>query len=518
MRASDMSPLEKTMEIQQLKLLAGRVRALLEQSNHPVGHSQSLDLVAALPGLRNWPEVVAFPERVNAFALDGAAASRLAFRLKKKFDVDLQPDEVWTALSMSPSAANDAPQIWPTGPTPGVYVTTSQEAINALLERYEEATDGALVYAERAGNHWEGAIDLGEGGLWSSGLHRVPSGTLLVVGPLELNQESWDDSARRLEMACLRVQVTGHRVAVLIETLTPDAMCEDCRVLVRSIQKEGDDCDTALTGIISGSGEMERREPFARPRQAPKRIKSVATVDSIPLVVRPALQEAIAKRPFGLLLFGSEVIQTHHAIDFVAASLTLTEHAGPAARIMPRSRSTPAKDWLVPEAIKQLPFLPSIESAYDQGFRRMIFTPGYSNSEVLIKFPDVLFIGGTYGFDVSSVFMSALRGGSLCGEEDLLKAVIAILGVIPLPTKRDVAVASDLFVMPAVGAKQPKKFDDILKFLEANRAVRWQDELGRLLDTGTVTAAAIRKAAPRSEAVKDLLAQRKKGVPSGTRH
>ena len=51
------------MDIQQLKLMAGRVRGLLEQSKHTIGHNQSLDLIAALPGLRNWPEVQAFPDR-----------------------------------------------------------------------------------------------------------------------------------------------------------------------------------------------------------------------------------------------------------------------------------------------------------------------------------------------------------------------------------------------------------------------------------------------------------------------
>lgn len=54
------------MDIPQLKLLAGRVRGLLQQSSRPVGHSQSLDLIAALPGLRNWPEVMAFQDRVSA--------------------------------------------------------------------------------------------------------------------------------------------------------------------------------------------------------------------------------------------------------------------------------------------------------------------------------------------------------------------------------------------------------------------------------------------------------------------
>ena len=61
------------MDIQQLKLLAERVRVLLQKYNHTVGYNQSLDLIAALPGLRNWPEVQAFPDRVVDCALDGAS-------------------------------------------------------------------------------------------------------------------------------------------------------------------------------------------------------------------------------------------------------------------------------------------------------------------------------------------------------------------------------------------------------------------------------------------------------------
>lgn len=168
------------MDVPQLKLLAGLVRALLEQHNVPVGYSQSLDLIASLAGLRNWPEVNAFPDRVAACNLDQGSGNRLAYRLKSKHGLDLSPQEIVEALSPPGIAANvHAPTVWPSGPGPGVYVTTSQDAINALLNRYEEATDGELVYAEGAGSHWEGSIDLGEYGLSSGGLSRVPSGTLL---------------------------------------------------------------------------------------------------------------------------------------------------------------------------------------------------------------------------------------------------------------------------------------------------------------------------------------------------
>lgn len=355
----------ESMDVQQLQLLAGRIRDLLLQSNRPIGHNQSLDLIAALPGLRNWPEVKAFPTRVLACQLDEPAAARLGFRMGRKFDLQLSPSEILSALDpMSSGRSDTIPEIWPSGPDPGVYLTTSQAAIDALLARYEEATDGALVYAERAGSHWEGSIDLGEGGLWSHGLSRVPSGTLLIVGPIELDQQSWEDAAQHLEMACLKAQISGLRVAVLIESPTPQDICEDAYSLVMEAQEEGDDCDEALMGIVTEQGELVRRTPFRNSWPPISSVSAAASTDAIPSEVLPLLRAALKGRRTGMLLFGSFQIQTHFAIDLVAAGLALTDHLGPAARIMSRHRSTPAKDWLVPEAIRALPFLPSIQSAY----------------------------------------------------------------------------------------------------------------------------------------------------------
>lgn len=498
------------MDIQQLKLLAGRVRGLLEQSHHSIGHNQSLDLIAALPGLRNWPEVQAFPDRVAACELDVASAGRLAFRFKKKFGLEFSPQATLAALS-PPGTEKPAraPQIWPTGPAPGVYITDSQDAINALLERYEEATDGALVYAERAGNHWEGSIDLGEGGLWSNGLQRVPSGTLLVVGPLELNQQSWNDSSSHLEMACMIAQGSGHRVAVLIDTPAPHVMLEDVQLMVRSVQSEGDDCDAALLGVVTADGELRQRQPFAAPRPAPKQTRSVATVEAVPSSVLAVLKKAVEKRTAGLLLFGSSEIDEHPAVEFVVASLALTEHAGPAARIMPRHRSTPAKDWLVPEAIKQLPFLPSIESAYEQGYRRMVFAPSYTPSELLLECSkDVLLISGTYGSDVDDIFMSVLRSGGLRKEGDLLAEVIAILGVKIVPTKRGTALISDLYLQPQDKLAMPTNFEAMLEHLRSNRVFMWEHEMERLLSAGDMTITAVKKALSRNRAVADFLSRR----------
>lgn len=48
--------LGESNDTQQLKLLAEPIHGLFHPSHPSLGHDQSLDLVAPLPGLRNWPE------------------------------------------------------------------------------------------------------------------------------------------------------------------------------------------------------------------------------------------------------------------------------------------------------------------------------------------------------------------------------------------------------------------------------------------------------------------------------
>ncbi|WP_454914442.1 hypothetical protein [Variovorax gossypii] len=86
------------MDLPTLKLLAARVRGLLEQSHHRIGHNQALDLIAALPGLRNWPEVKAFPDRVAACQLDEVSATRLGTQLKYRFGLDMAAPSLLSSL------------------------------------------------------------------------------------------------------------------------------------------------------------------------------------------------------------------------------------------------------------------------------------------------------------------------------------------------------------------------------------------------------------------------------------
>jgi hypothetical protein len=498
------------MDTQQLKLLAEQVRGLLQQSNHSIGHSQSLDVIAALPGLRNWPEVQAFPNRVAACELDLASTHRLSFRLKRKFEVDLPANELLTALAPSDTnVQRNAPQIWPAGPAPGVYLTTSQGAIDALIQRYEEASDGALFYADGTAGSTDDSIPIGDYGLWSNGLSRVPSGTLVVVGPIELDQQSWKSSSERLEMACLDALLADHRVAVLVETPMPENLCEDALLMVGTIQPDGADNETALLGIVTDDGEMERRVPFAKSRPLPVVVPAISMPDALPRSTRAALASVLAQHRTGLVMFGSDNITEHSAIELTAAALALTEHAGPVARIMPRHRSTPSKDWDVPEAIKQIPYLPSVESAYTQGYRRFVIDPLYIKADVLIEYgANALFLANIYDSSVEKVFMSAVRFSHPDDYAEMLSMVVAILGVKPMPTKRGEVTASDLYVAGDHLVPTTVDYDDVDAFLRDHRVIRWQDEMDALLNKKVISQATLKKLFQRDQGVKDFLAER----------
>lgn len=502
------------MDVPQLKLLAGLVRGLLEQHKVPIGHSQSLDVIASLPGLRNWPEVMAFPNRVAATELNLTAMGRLAYRLKSRYKLEFQPPALLKAL-VPPDVREPevAPEIWPSGPRPGVYIATSQEAINALLANYSEATDGALVYAERAGNHWEGSIDLDEQGLWSYGLQRVPSGTLLVLGPLHLNQQSWDDCASRLWMACIRAIESGHRVAVLMDTPTPEDLLADVQLAVEMRQVEGEDGLDALTGVVSDDGQLLAQIPFAPPRSWPTPVPNTATHEAIPAVVLPHLQQALSKRQVGILVAGTTVINDNWwAIDLVTSLLAVTKDLGMPCRIMPRKRSTPAKDFLVPEPVNALPFLPSVEAAYAQGYRRMIVDPSHSDIELLDAYADdVLFICGAYGPDVEEALRGVAGIGFFHKEHKLLKHLIAVFAVAHLDRNGEVAArVCDMYV-PDSNNPPPEgaAYGALSSAIRAARVLRWEEQVVPLLDSKAVSLAALKKEFRRCHELEEFLANRK---------
>ena len=152
---------------------------------------------------------------------------------------------------------------------------------------------------------------------------------------------------QNLPQGCIKSGECQPTHAVIVGTLCPGTDC----VVVGELPPEF----LSYREDLLHGGELKARTPFAGAWPQIVQTGPVATTDDLPAPLLAPLRNALIGRTSGLLMFGSSVITDHCAIDLVAASLALVKHVGPAARIMPRHRSTPAKDWMVPEAICQRP-------------------------------------------------------------------------------------------------------------------------------------------------------------------
>ncbi len=356
------------MDTQILKVFAERLHAHLEQHHLSLKHGQTLDLVAAIPGLRNWPEVNAFPAKVAVVQWNSNSAERLARRIASRYSLNFPPEELLLALAPSPASLL---QVWPDGPEPGVYVTTSQEAVDAAIAKYEAATDGALLFAENAGRSAEGAIDLGEYGLFSRGMDRLPSGTLVVVGPLPMTQESWEDNRDRLTTAAGLAYASSLRIIVLVDTPLPDNLHSDITLL---LSDEGDGSDGELAdvlGVVTETGDLRVVQPFVDHRVEPDNTQPFTTKERLPMPLENALRLAVEKRPYGIIVLGVTPGDNARKAQLEAV-LPLTEYAGPAVRIQPTFRSGYGKDDTpLSSHFVGLPIFPSIESAYAPGLPQL---------------------------------------------------------------------------------------------------------------------------------------------------
>jgi hypothetical protein len=497
------------MDVQQLKLLAGRLRGLLEQQNHELTHGQSLDVIAALPGLRNWPEVMAFPLRVAESELTETATSRLSRRLRSRFGVEADP--LVLLQSLDPEVRTERPglpELWPSGPDAGIYVTTSQKAIEALMRNYDDATDGAPLYAESAGDRFDSAIDLGEQGLWSQGLSRVPSGTLIVVGPIEMTQEEWESNTQRLQQACLHVHLSGHRVAVLFHTPAPDQLHSDALLLVKSDDPVMDDLHEAFKGVVTDDGDLLTVTPFVPSLAKPVVVPSPEPEVALPPAVVAELKAAVARQPYGIIVLGSNEFKAPRAV-LLESLLSLTDAAGPVARIRPDHRHDFDGDPPLSDRFAGVPVMPSVESAYAHGYKRMVIENGYGASEHLLKYgKDVCFLVGAFSAEVEGAFMSAMSPRDL-DKPETLEHLIAVIGVARFVTKKGDHFVSDMFVNPGGPTPAGERFEAIVEYLNVNRVLRWQDGLEDLLVRKLVSVAQVKKDCPNHHTVLAYLGQRK---------
>ena len=139
------------MDTQKLKEFAKHLRACLERHNLTIKHCQALDLIAAIPDLRNWSEVNAFPAHVATAQWDDHSADRLAQRIAKLHGLSLSTDELRQALE--PVFANGLTQPPIIDIMFRALLTGDQSALDDLAtHRAAECVDlRALICTEQAG-------------------------------------------------------------------------------------------------------------------------------------------------------------------------------------------------------------------------------------------------------------------------------------------------------------------------------------------------------------------------------
>lgn len=488
------------MDIAQLKLLASRVRALLAEHNVTVGHNQSLELVTALSGLQNWAQLNSFPERVKASEITQSSLSRLATRIERKHNIWLSPVVLRQALEAAPgqtgygtaSLSPSAPEVWPAGPARGVYVTTSREALDALLERYDQASDGSLAFAEATADmQGENVIELGEFGLSSTGLSKVPSGTLLVIGPLRLNEEDWEDSAGRLEWGCLRALNEGFRVAVLVETPQPELLHHDVELAVRGAAPPGDTCVLMLQGDVREGGHLVQCSPFVPPAMlSPSSALGPGSADVLPERVRAALSAKLEKRHAGVLFLGEYAMSADFGLLMVEAALGLSESLGPACRVQFRRRAPSSQSSRIAANLENLPLVSSVASARAQGYRRIVVDNAELGVRGLLPYAsDMLFLVRFSAYCVEDVLQRAWNlGGPSMNTSTLEHFFGAVLGAQVQGTERvcslwDMCLVDKDSIAPLLAHNDPNRLEQALL---DQRQIQWERELEELAAQGEV--------------------------------
>ncbi|WDZ97346.1 hypothetical protein Herbaro_06030 [Herbaspirillum sp. WKF16] len=383
------------MDIQQLKLLAKSLRELFERNSaRPLGHEKSLNLIAAVPGLRNWSVVSKSPDKVLACQFDESAANRLARRI----EMDIGPPAFSPELLLKTLRATTSPalKVWPSGPAPGIYLTPSPDAISALLDNFDTGTEGSLIYTEQATGHQRPLV-IGEEGIWSEALLKAPSGTLLVLGCFHLNQDEWSLHAGKLERARILVERHGYRIAILLNTPSARTMYDDVLLLLDHTSVVANTLFTGVFGQVTEMGELSAYSERARKEVAPQLVSLPPSEPAIPKAIIAALAPALQDCHKGLIVLGVPRINRFDALEVAADILRMTDHVGPAARVPGRPGLVLGSDG-VPESIRRLPLFPSVESAHAQGYKRIVFETLFTARQTIAKYSeDCLLIGYAIG-------------------------------------------------------------------------------------------------------------------------
>lgn len=484
------------MDTEQLRLRAGSLRQFLAERGFPFSHNQCLDLLAAAAGLRNWPEVISFPEKVGGAELDHKAAARLGRRIASKGGPQLADDELLGLLQTAKPLVHRT-DVWPDGPSPGIYVTRDENAVALAIGHYSEASGDAMFFT--SGVHFfEGnAIELGETGLFSAGLSRAPTGTLLVMD-LPIGGARWEDLKSRMT-AAWNAASGGMRVVVLCSTPTPDSLYGDVSLLTHTEGEPGPGEPNWLLGIVSGEGYLCEQVPFAPARQRARHVESFPASElTLPQPVADDLIRAVNERTTGIVVAGmyGELEETR-PLEVIAAMLPHLLPLGPIGRI-PVHNDYDGRHH-VPDAVALLPVFSSVESAIQAGCATIVFDMAFYDEleEIRTHAERALFVVGVKALSVGRGITQALSG--MQDVEDMYEFVTAAICTGTVRGKASKPLAWDMYVHvnDLVAANRNRKRPrEVEEMFDACRVVRREDQIAHWLAAGVVSETSIRKDFP----------------------
>jgi hypothetical protein len=484
MRAPDEMPDGAHMDSSQLKALAARLKSFLNSKGDRIRHNQALELISAIPGMRSWSEVVAFPARVAHVQVDDLAAHRLLMRIEQKRRVRVELLEILDVIDPVPAMDWDL-AVWPDGPQPGIYVCTNQSAVEKTIGLFTANAPGSLIFCESFGCDADVAIDLGDSGVFSPGLKKAPRGSLVILGPLEFVDESWEDLGDRLRTAANLVTSAGHRVVVLAKTPAHSQLRFDMSLLVRWKDCPEGYVDDTLRGTVADDGTLMTMDPFVDCHAEPI-ATTINSKHAFPGPLSALLTSALEHKPFGIVAVCGGMYRDR--FEFAESALPLIAKGRPVARIQPDFRGGYGEPPLS-DSFAGLQVCPSIEAAYARGYRVMIMEKAFYSEamdRILAHANDCVFVIPNFG-SVEVMFARGIivRKNS---ERAAVDKIIAVLCAADIPSSTGTHVIYDAYIARA-DIPQPSGNDRVLEFASDNRVIAWEAEVLRLLDEQLVSAA-----------------------------
>lgn len=121
-----------------------------------------------------------------------------------------------------------------------------------------------------------------------------------------------------------------------------------------------------------------------------------------------------------------------------------------------------------------------------------------------------LLISAGHADSLGGVYLRSITSGSRFDALHLtLRHVIAVLCQTMIENDRTIHTACDLYADTGAPFEPVKGYSEAYEVLEARRSVRWEDEMDRLIDAGTVTRELLESQLPHQRAVLRYLNQQR---------